>query len=67
MIQANIPNTFNKVFSTDSIATPPEAISMSNHEFDENHQFYVRPILDIIKELAKWKIRKWENKWQHIL
>lgn len=53
MIQANIPNTFNKIFSTDSIATPPEAISMSNQEFDENHQFYVRPVLDIIKELAK--------------
>lgn len=53
MTQANIPNTFSKVFSTDSIATPPEAISMSNQEFDENHQFYVRPVLDIIKELNK--------------
>ena len=53
MTQANIPNTFNKVFSTDSIATPPEAISMSNQEFDENHQFYVRHVLDIIEELNK--------------
>lgn len=53
MMEANIPNTFNKVFSTDSIATPSDAISMSNQEFDENHQFYVRPILDIIDELNK--------------
>ena len=53
MMEANIPNTFNKVFSTDSIATPPKAISMSNQEFDENHQFYVRPVLDIIKDLNK--------------
>lgn len=51
MMQANIPNTFSKVFSTDSIATPSGAISMSNQEFDENHQFYVKPVLDIIEEL----------------
>lgn len=53
MTQANIPNTFSKVFSTDSIATPSDAISMSNHEFDDKHQFYVRPVLDIIAELNK--------------
>ena len=53
MTQANIPNTFSKVFSTDSIATPSGAISMSSQEFDENHQFYVRPVLDIIEELNK--------------
>lgn len=53
MMVADIPKTFQKVFSTDSIATPPEAISMSNQEFDDNHQFYVRPILDIIEELNK--------------
>lgn len=53
MMEANVPNTFGKVFSTDSIATPPEAISMSSQEFDENHQFYVRPVLDIIEELNK--------------
>lgn len=53
MMEANIPNTFGKVFSTDSIATPPEAISMSSQEFDENHQFYVRPVIDIIEELNK--------------
>lgn len=51
MMQADIPNTFNKVFSTDSIAAPPEAISMSNQEYDGTHQFYVKPVLDIIKEL----------------
>lgn len=51
MMLANIPNTFTKVFSTDSIATPPEAISMSDQEFDEKHQFYVKPVLDIIEEL----------------
>lgn len=53
MMVADIPKTFQKVFSTDSIATPPEAISMSNQEFDDNHQFYVRPVLDIIEELNK--------------
>ena len=53
MMEANIPNTFGKVFSTNSIATPPEAISMSSQEFDENHKFYVRPVLDIIEELNK--------------
>lgn len=53
MMIADIPKTFQKVFSTDSIATPPEAISMSNHEFDDKHQFYVRPVLDIIEELNK--------------
>lgn len=53
MMEANIPNTFNKVFSTDSIATPPEAISMSNQEFDKNNQFYVRTVLDIIEALNK--------------
>ena len=51
--EANVPNTFNKVFSTDSIATPSGAISMSSQEFDENHQFYVKPVLDIIEELNK--------------
>lgn len=51
MMVADIPKTFQKVFSTDSIATPPEAISMSNQEFDENNQFYVRSVLDIIEEL----------------
>ena len=53
MIVADIPKTFQKVFSTDSIATPSEAISMSNQKFDNNHQFYVRPVLDIIEELNK--------------
>ena len=52
MMQADIPNTFNKVFSTDSISAPPEAISMSNQEYDGNHQFYVKPVLDIIEELT---------------
>ena len=52
MTQANIPNTFSKVFSTDSIATPSDAISMSSQEFDENHQLYVKPVLDIIEALT---------------
>jgi hypothetical protein len=51
MMLADIPNTFSKVFSTDSIATPPGAICMSEPEFDEKHQFYVKPVLDIIEEL----------------
>ena len=53
MTQGNIPKTFQKVFSTDSIATPLKAMSMSSHDFDGNHQFYVRPVLDIIEELNK--------------
>lgn len=53
MMVADIPKNIQKVFSTDSIATPPEAISMSNHKFDDKHQFYVRPVLDIIAELNK--------------
>lgn len=52
MTKAGIPNTFNKVFSTDSIEAPKEAIFMSNQEFNENHQFYVRPVLDIIEALT---------------
>ena len=52
MTKAGIPNTFNKVFATDSITAPKEAISMSNQEFNENHQFYVRPVLDIIEALT---------------
>lgn len=53
MTQGKIPKTFQKVFSTDSIATPPKAMSMTNHAFDGNHQFYVQPVLDIIEELNK--------------
>ena len=52
MTKADIPNTFNKVFSTDSIEAPKEAISMSSQEFDEIRQFYVRPVLDIIEVLT---------------
>lgn len=53
LTQGDIPKTFQKVFSTDSIATPSKAMSMSSHDFDGNHQFYVQPVLDIIKELNK--------------
>lgn len=52
MTKAGIPNTFNKVFSTDSIEAPKEAISMSSREFDEIRQFYVRPVSDIIEALT---------------
>lgn len=53
MTQGDIPKTFQKIFTTDSIATPSKAMSMSSHDFNGNHQFYVRPVLDIIKELNK--------------
>lgn len=53
MTQGKVPETFQKVFSTDSIATPPKAMSMSSHDFNGNHQFYVRPVLDIIEKLNK--------------
>lgn len=51
--QGKVPEAFQKVFSTDSIATPPKAMSMSSHTFDGKHQFYVRPVLDIIEQLNK--------------
>ena len=53
MTQGDIPKTFQKIFTTDSIATPSKAMSMSSHDFNGNHQFYVRPVLDIIEELNK--------------
>lgn len=53
MTQGNVPKTFQKIFTTDSIATPSKAMSMSSHDFDGNHQFYVRPVLDIIEGLNK--------------
>ena len=44
-----VPITFNKIFTTDSIAKPQVNVDMSEQEFNAKHQVYVRPILDIIK------------------
>lgn len=44
-----VPITFNKIFTTDSIAKPQGNVDMSEQEFNAKHQVYVRPILDIIK------------------
>lgn len=44
-----VPITFNKIFTTDSIAKPQGTIDMSEKEFDAKHQVYVRSVSDIIK------------------
>ena len=44
-----VPITFNKIFTTDSIAKPQGTIDMSEQKFDSKHQVYVRSVYDIIK------------------
>ena len=48
MTEGAVPDTFNKVFCTGSIATPRGSVDMKNHDFDEDHQFHVRIMFDII-------------------
>ena len=43
-----VPETFNKVFCTGSIAAPRGSVDMASHKFDNDHQFYVRVMFDII-------------------
>ena len=53
MTKSSVPETFNKVFFTGSIATPLGSVDMASHDFDEDHQFHVRIMFDIIHEVTK--------------
>lgn len=48
MTKGSVPETFNKVFFTGSIATPRGSVDMVSHGFDEDHQFHVKVMFDII-------------------
>ena len=48
-----VPMTFSKIFTTDSIAKPQGHTNMSNNKYDEQKQVYIRPVLDIINDVAK--------------
>ena len=43
--------TFDKVFCTDSIATPANHKIINEDAFDPAHQVYVKPVANILKEL----------------
>lgn len=49
MTKGSVPETFNKVFCTGSIAAPRESVDMKSHNFNEDHQFHVRTMFDIIQ------------------
>lgn len=49
MTEGSVPKTFNKVFCTGSIAAPRGSVDMASHDFDEDHQFHVRTMFDIIQ------------------
>lgn len=49
MTEGSVPETFNKVFCTGSIAAPRGSVDMASHDFDEDHQFHVRTMFDIIQ------------------
>lgn len=46
-----VPVTFSKIFSTDSIAIPQGHTNMSISEYDESKKVYIRPVLDIIQDI----------------
>lgn len=48
MTKGSVPETFNKIFFTGSIATPRGSVDMKSHDFDEDHQFHVKVMFDII-------------------
>lgn len=48
-----VPVTFDKIFTTDSIAKPQGNTNMSTSEYDESKNIYVRPVMDIINEVIK--------------
>ena len=48
MTEGSVPETFNKIFFTGSIATPRGSVDMKSHDFDEDHQFHVKVMFDII-------------------
>lgn len=49
--EGSVMATFNKVFCTDSIATPNEAMNMSESSFDNTKQVYVKSVQDIVNEI----------------
>lgn len=49
MTKGSVPETFNKIFFTGSIATPQGSVDMKSHNFNEDHQFHVRTMFDIIQ------------------
>lgn len=50
--EGSVMNTFNKVFCTDSIATPQGAVNMSESSFDNTQQVYVKAVQDIVNEIV---------------
>lgn len=49
--EGSVMTTFNKVFCTDSIATPNGAVNMSESSFDNTKQVYVKSVQDIVNEI----------------
>lgn len=49
--EGSVMTTFNKVFCTDSIATPNGAVNMTESQFDNTKQVYVKSVQDIISEI----------------
>ena len=48
-----VPVTFSKIFSTDSIAIPQGHTNMYISEYDDSKKVYIRPVLDIIQDISK--------------
>jgi phosphoribosyltransferase len=48
-----VPVTFSKIFSTDSIAIPQGHTNMSISEYDDSKKVYIQPVLDIIQDISK--------------
>lgn len=48
-----VPVTFSHIFTTDSIAKPQGYTNMSDSDYDNTKKVYIRPVLDIIKEVDK--------------
>lgn len=49
--KGSVLETFDKVFCTDSIATPANHKIINKDVFDPAHQVYVKPVANILKEL----------------
>ena len=42
-----VPSTFSKIFTTDSIAKPHSYVDMSEKQYNENNKVFIRPVLTI--------------------
>lgn len=49
--EGSVMTKFNKVFCTDSIATPNGAVDMAKTSFEPAHQVYVKAVQDIVSEI----------------